>query len=139
MTAKSISVLVAAGIGLGGAVVLARQAPNRVTATITLAAANGTCGKTMVGNDTGDRIRQRPGGAIQWIVTNNCGANATVAVGGWKPATPGGGGNTGCAARPGGGSCTITDTIRGNATPGTYSYTVSINGAVTDPEIIVEQ
>ena len=138
MTVKTISVLVAAGIGLGGAVVIARQAPNRVTATITLAAANGSCGKTLVGNDSGDRIRQRRGGAIQWIVTNNCGANANVALGGWNPAAPGGGGNTSCAARPGG-RCTITDTIRANAAPGTYSYTVSINGAVTDPEIIVEQ
>ena len=139
MTTKAMAALVAAGIGIGGAVALARQGQPPAAATMTLAMANGACGKTLVGNDSGDRIRQHRGGAIQWIVVNHCAGNATVAVGGWNPSSPFAGGNPDCEARPGGGKCTITQTVRGNAAPGTYSYAVSINGVATDPDVIIEQ
>lgn len=144
MTMKTIGAVLAAAILFGGGIVLAWQPapPPPVDATMILANANGQCGKTLTGNDANipGRIHQNRGGVIRWSVTNGCAAQAAVALGGWNPSSPfGPGGQSTCTAAAGGGRCNLIQTVRQNAAPGSYSYTVSINGVAVDPDIIVEQ
>lgn len=141
----------AVGVGLGalmaGGVWTTMQAQgNRPTyAAIVLTQTDAGCGKTIIGNDRDPnhkgRIWTRRGRAIQWKVLNYCDADATIALGGWTlagVANDPGAGKRDCAAVAPGGECFMNMAIRGNADLGTYSYTVSINGTVYDPDVIIE-
>lgn len=146
MTVRTTVTLAGVGVLLLGASVLVRAQAPPLSATITLAMANGTCGKTLVGNDGGDRIRARRNGPIRWGVINNCSAAATVELTNFvrksdnspnDPFAPNG--NDDCTAAGGGGTCTMTLVVRGNAEVTTYSYTTMIDGVAHDPDIIIEQ
>jgi hypothetical protein len=138
--------LVGVGVLLLGASVLMRAQGPPTSATMTLAMSNGACAKTLVGNDGGDRIRASRNGPIRWAVINNCNAAATVQLTNFVrksdnspnfPFAPNG--NDDCRAAGGGGTCTMTLVVRGNAEVTTYSYTTVINGVAYDPDIIIEQ
>ena len=138
LTLIGMTALAAAGVS----VLVSAQAPPTVHGRMTLSMSNGRCVKTLVGNDGGDRIKAKRGGAVQWDVTNNCSADATAAVGDFirkgggadNPFAPG---RTSCTAAPGK-TCTITLAVRGDAGVRTYSYSVSINGTKQDPDLIIE-
>ena len=130
---------------LGASVLVPAQEPP-LSASVTLSMANGRRGKTLLGNDGGDRIRARRNGSIRWQVRNNCNAVATVQLVDFVrkadnapsfPFTPNG--NSDCRAAGNGGTGTMTLVVRGNAEPTTYSYTTVINGVAYDPDIIIEQ
>lgn len=146
MTVRTTVTLAGACVLLLGAAVLVRAQGPPISARITLSVSNGACGKTLQGNDGGDRIRARRNGPIRWEVVNNCGADATVEVTNFVrkadnapnfPFAPNG--NDDCTAAGGGGTCTMTLVVRGNAEVTTYSYTTVINGVAYDPDIIIEQ
>jgi len=113
--------------------------------TITLAAAGGTCRATVVGNE-GDTetIRARRGATIQWTVINNCAASSAVSLTGWvrksdrAAAFPGDpNGRLNCSVDAGQ-RCTLTVVVRRDAETTTYSYTVSLNGLLLDPDVIID-
>lgn len=144
MTVRIRLTLAGVCVLLLGAVLVRAQDPP-ISATMTLAMSNGACGKTLAGNDGGDRIRARRNGPIRWQVVNNCNAAATVQLTNFvrksdnTPNNPfAAGGNSDCRAASGGG-CTMTLAVRGNAEVTTYSYTTVINGVAYDPDIIIEQ
>jgi hypothetical protein len=129
-------------VAAGASALVSAQAPPTVHGRMTLSMSNGKCVKTLAGNDGGDRIKAKRGGVVQWDVTNNCSADAAVAVGDFI--RKGGGaddpfvaGRTNCSAVPGKG-CMITLHVKGEAGIRTYSYAVSINGTKQDPDLIIE-
>ncbi len=133
-----IAILAAAG----ASVLVMAQAPPAVHGRMTLSMSNGRCVKSLAGNDGGDRIKAKRGGAVQWDVTNNCGADASIAVGDFI--RKGGGdddpfvaGRTNCTAAAGK-TCSISLKVKGDAGVRTYSYSVSINGTKQDPDLIIE-
>jgi FtsP/CotA-like multicopper oxidase with cupredoxin domain len=144
MKLKSFNTIGLAALAVAGiSALVSAQAPPAARGHITLSMAGGNCVKTMVGNDGGSRIRAKRGAAVQWDVTNNCSADASVAVGdfaikGGSGDNPFVAGRTSCSAAPGGKSCMITLTVRGNAAINTYTYAVSVNGKAQDPDLIIE-
>jgi hypothetical protein len=135
-----LGVLMAAGVWT----TLSAQGNRPTYAAIVLTETGTGCGKTIIGNDTDqtkkDRIWARRGRAIQWKVLNYCNADATIALGGWTlsgVANDPGAGKRDCIVASGG-ECLLNMAIKGNADLGTYSYTVSINGTVYDPDVIIE-
>lgn len=146
MTVRTRVTLAGVCVLLLGAFVLVRAQGPPTSATITLAMSSGACGKTLVGNDGGDRIRARRNGPIRWNVINNCNDAATVQLANFVrksdnvpsyPFAPKG--SNDCRAAGRGGSCTMTLVVTGNAQVTTYSYTTVINGVAYDPDIIIEQ
>jgi hypothetical protein len=139
LTAIGLAVL---AVAAGASVLVSAQAPPAVHGRMTLSMSNGKCVKTLAGNDGGDRIKAKQGGVVQWDVTNNCTADAAVAVGdfirkGGGADNPFVAGKTSCSAAQAK-TCSITLVVRGNAGIRTYSYSVSINGTKQDPDLVIE-
>jgi len=130
---------------MAGAWTAAAQAQQPARGTITLATVGGDCRPTVVGNDgDNDRIRARRGVTIQWTVINNCAAPSAVTLTDWVrksdraaayPGDPNGRLNCNAAA---GGRCTLTVVVKKDAETTTYSYTVSLNGLLLDPDVIID-
>jgi hypothetical protein len=147
----NLTALGASAILATGAWTLARaqgNAPAPHRATLTLTMVDGSCSKTLVGNDSDtnfkDRIRARHGEAIEWVVVNNCTAAATVALGDWvrkgdsaadRPFD--GNGRDTCTAAAGR-QCVIAVRVKPDAGATTYSYSTSVNGVKKDPDLIIE-
>lgn len=137
LMALTFAVLAAAGVSL-----LAQTPVATSRGVMTLSMSNGNCIKTLSGNDGGDRIRAKRNGTVRWEVTNNCTSAATVSVDdfirkGGSADDPFVAGKTDCAAAPGK-SCSISLSVKSNASVQTYSYSVSINGTKQDPDLIIE-
>lgn len=143
MKLKSLSTISVAMFAIAGApALLSAQAPPTARGRVTLSMSNGNCVKTLVGNDGGTRIRAKRGALVQWDVTNNCSADATVGVGdfarkGGSGDDPFVAGRTSCSAATGK-SCVIALRVKGDAGIQTYTYAVSVNGKAQDPDLIIE-
>ena len=140
---KSFSTLTLVSLFAFGPSILSAQTAPVFRGRMTLSMSGGRCVKSLAGNAGGDTIKASRGATVQWVVTNNCGADAGVKVGDFIRKGGGGdnpfdaSGNDSCSAAPGK-SCNITLHVRGNATQTTYSYSVSINGTKQDPDLVIE-
>jgi len=140
LMAATLGVVVTAAAGA-----TAEQGQQPARGTITLAQTGANCRATVSGNEGAtDTIRARRGATIQWTVINDCRASSTVALTDWvrksdrAAAFPGDpNGRLTCSADAGR-RCTMSMVVRPNAETTTYSYTVSLNGLLLDPDVIID-
>jgi hypothetical protein len=116
-----------------------------IVGTIVLADVNGTCQKTLIGNDSDPNFKSRINHAkkdqnVRWLVVNNtCQSRIAVELKDWSPSSPFGTATLNCSASNGTGTCNITARVLKTANSGTYSYVVYVGNTPTkDPDLIID-